>query len=69
MDRQYKKSLPYISSPLSNRGALYIYKAGPRREALAVNDVGESIYATPALAGGRLYVRTKESLYCFARKI
>jgi len=32
---------------------------------LAVNDPGEDIGATPALAGGRLYVRTRGAVYCF----
>ena len=34
---------------------------------LAVNDLREDIYATPAIAGGRLYVRTRGTLYCFGR--
>ncbi|MEZ6017604.1 MAG: PQQ-binding-like beta-propeller repeat protein [Planctomycetota bacterium] len=34
----------------------------------AVVDLGEDVYATPALAPGRVYVRTTEALYCFEAK-
>jgi hypothetical protein len=34
-------------------------------DALAVNDLQENIYATPALSDKRIYVRTLHSLYCF----
>jgi hypothetical protein len=30
-----------------------------------VNDLAEEIHATPALSDGRIYVRTRGSLYCF----
>jgi hypothetical protein len=32
---------------------------------LAVNDLGDEINATPALANGRLYIRTRDAVYCF----
>ena len=32
---------------------------------LAVNDLGEDAYATPAFADGRIYVRTVAALYAF----
>ena len=34
---------------------------------LVVNDLGENIYATPALADGRIYIRTTEALYAFGK--
>ena len=37
----------------------------PDVEVVAVNDLNESCYATPALADGKIYVRTSEALYCF----
>ena len=43
-------------------------KAGPQWELLGVNDLGDEIHATPALAGGRIYVRTRGTLYCFGAK-
>jgi hypothetical protein len=39
--------------------------AGARWQVLAVNDLGDEIHATPALSGGRIYVRTRYTLYSF----
>jgi outer membrane protein assembly factor BamB len=33
---------------------------------LAKNDMGEEILATPAIAGGRLFIRTRENLFCLS---
>jgi len=33
-----------------------------------VNDLGDGCKATPAMADGKLYIRTYGALYCFARK-
>ncbi len=66
----------YYSSPIASDGKIYVasetgkvavLKAGGDWEALAVNDLAEDIYATPALDGGRIYLRTAENLYCFER--
>jgi outer membrane protein assembly factor BamB len=64
----------YYSSPVgvdgkvymaSQEGKVVVLQAGGDWEILAVNDLGEEIYATPAVAGGRLYVRTRAALYAF----
>jgi len=64
----------YYASPVGADGKVYVtsqegkisvLKAGPEWEVMAVNDIGEDINATPALANGRLYVRTGEAVYCF----
>ena len=34
-------------------------------EVLVVNDLDSTCYATPALAQGRIYIRTAETLYAF----
>jgi hypothetical protein len=44
-----------------------VLKAGPDWETLAVNDLDDLCHATPALADGRIYVRTRSALYAFAR--
>lgn len=46
-------------------GAVTILKAGPDQEILSVNALDDECYATPAIADGRLYVRTRGMLYCF----
>jgi outer membrane protein assembly factor BamB len=51
---------------VSEAGKVAVVKAGGNDwEVLAVNDLGEECYATPAIAGGRIYVRTRSSLYSF----
>lgn len=52
----------------SVNGKVTVLKAGKEWEVLGVNDLGDEIHATPALAGGRIYVRTRGTLYCFAAK-
>jgi outer membrane protein assembly factor BamB len=49
----------------SESGKVSILNAGAALESLAVNDLGEAIYATPAISGGRLFIRTRSALYCF----
>jgi len=65
----------YYASPIAADGKLFlasvegkitVLKAGAQWEVLRVNDLGEEIHATPALAAGRIYVRTHGALYCFA---
>lgn len=53
---------------LSQAGKLSVLKAGPNWEVLALNDMDEECFATPAIADGRLYVRTRTTLYCFGKR-
>jgi len=52
----------------SEAGKITVLKAGAQWEVLAVNDLHEECYATPAIADGRLYIRTREALYAFGDK-
>jgi outer membrane protein assembly factor BamB len=65
----------YFASPVAGDGKVYfvsksgiatVLKAGPQQESLSVADLADEVAATPALADGRLYLRTRSSLYCFA---
>jgi outer membrane protein assembly factor BamB len=49
----------------SSEGKITVLKAAPEWEVLRVNDLGDEIHSTPALSGGRIYVRTHSLLYCF----
>jgi hypothetical protein len=64
----------YFASPVaadgkvflaSGEGKMTVLNAAPEWEVLQVSDLGEEIRATPALNDGRIYVRTRSSLYCF----
>jgi hypothetical protein len=52
----------------SVEGKVSVLKAGAEWQVLGVNDIGEPIHATPALAGGRIFVRTRGAMYCFGMK-
>jgi len=66
----------YYASPVAGDGKIYaqgengflvVLRQGPKLEVLAKNDMGDACVATPAIADGRLYVRTLKKLYCFAQ--
>ena len=52
----------------SEKGQVFVLPPGPTTEPLVVNDLGDGIYATPALVDGRIYLRTLNTLYCFGLK-
>ena len=48
-------------------GAVVVVAPGGHLTVTAVNDLAEDTYATPAIADGRVYVRTTQALYAFGR--
>lgn len=50
---------------LSERGTLSVVEAGAEWRVLSTAELGEACYATPAVGGDTLYVRTQEHLYAF----
>jgi outer membrane protein assembly factor BamB len=66
----------YFASPVGADGKVYLVSqdgtasvvdAKGEWEILAVNPLDDEVFATPAFAEGRMYVRTKSSLYAFGR--
>jgi outer membrane protein assembly factor BamB len=64
----------YYSSPVAADGKIYtvseegkvtVIKAGGDWQVLATNALNDSCHATPAIAGGKVYLRTQTTLYCF----
>jgi len=64
----------YYASPIGAAGRIYFFgepgkatviSAGSDWQSIAQHDFEEPIYATPALEGDRLYVRTNGALYCY----
>ncbi len=43
-----------------------VLRNAPDYEVLAMNDMGGSVVATPAIANGALFVRTRDKLLCIA---
>jgi outer membrane protein assembly factor BamB len=63
----------YYASPIAGDGKIFVTGENgfivvladtPELKILSKNDMGETIIATPAIADGRLYVRTLQKLYC-----
>ena len=48
----------------SEDGDTFIIKAGPKHEVIGTNSVGEPVYASPAIADGRIYIRGEKNIYC-----
>lgn len=48
----------------SEDGDTFIVKAGPKHEILGTNSIGEAVYASPAVADGRIFIRGEKNLYC-----
>ncbi|MFY9610028.1 MAG: PQQ-binding-like beta-propeller repeat protein [Blastocatellia bacterium] len=67
----------YFSSPVAaddkvfligQGGAVSVLKAAGDWQILTVNQIDDECFATPAIADGRIYVRTRSALYCFGNQ-
>ena len=52
----------------SEDGDSFVIKAGPVHEVLATNSVGEPVYASPAIANGRIFIRGERHLFAIGQK-
>jgi len=64
---------PIYAQPIYGDGKIYVIghdgqiavlSNGPEMTPLATNNMGEDCIATPAIADGRLYIRTRKKLFC-----
>ena len=65
----------YYASPVAGDGKIYfvskdgkatVIRKGADWEILAVNDLEDDTFATPAIFDNKLYLRTRGMLYCFS---
>jgi outer membrane protein assembly factor BamB len=77
MKRRLNNFGNYYASPVAGDGKVYVQgengfllvvKLGEEPEVLAKNDMGDSVVATPAIADGRIFVRTLNTIYCFSKE-
>jgi outer membrane protein assembly factor BamB len=54
---------------ISQDGTVSVVSAKGEWDVLAVNALGDEVFATPAIADGRIYIRTKGVLYCFGKPL
>jgi len=66
----------YFSSPVAADGKVFligqggqvsVLKAAGDWQVLAVNELDDEVFATPAIADGRIYIRTRSALYSFGK--
>jgi len=66
----------FMASPVAYQGKIllfsedgdtYVIQAGPTHQVLRTNPLGEPIYATPAVANGRVYIRAVGHLYAIGK--
>lgn len=67
----------YWASPVASDGKVYltsqackvsVLRAGAKWDVMRVNDLEDECYATPAIADGGLYIRTRNWLYFFRKQ-
>ncbi len=67
----------YYAQPVAGEGKIYfiskdgkvsVIRAGRSWEMVSSGDLDETVIASPAIAGSRIYVRSEETLYCFGAK-
>jgi len=54
---------------ISQDGTVSVVSAKGEWDVVAVNPLGDEVFATPAIADGRIYIRTKGMLYCFGKPL
>ena len=67
----------YYASPIAGDGKIYVtgengnivvLESGPKLKVLAKNDMGDSLVATPAIDDGKIFIRTRQKLFCVANQ-
>jgi outer membrane protein assembly factor BamB len=53
---------------VNTSGKVIVVKAGPQWDIVAVNDLGEDVESSPAIAGGSIFIRSKTALWCFGSR-
>ena len=66
------KAIPFTASPVayedkvlitSDEGETFVVKAGPKHEIIGTNSVGEAVFASPAIADGKIFIRGVNNLF------
>lgn len=67
----YRGNLVYGDGKIyvvGRQGIGQVVQAGKEFKLLATNDLKETVYASPAISNGRIYIRTWDNLYCIGAK-
>ena len=70
------KPATFVASPVAFEGKIlltsedgdtFVVRAGPTHEILQINSLGEPVFASIAISGGKLFIRGETNLYCIGR--
>jgi hypothetical protein len=53
---------------LNDDGVMNVIRPGPQFDRVARNELGERMYASPAISHGRMYLRGFQHLYCVGQR-
>ena len=53
---------------VNEKGSVFVYPAAKEFQLLARNELNETVFATPAVADGRLFIRGAKHLFCIGKK-
>jgi outer membrane protein assembly factor BamB len=53
---------------INEKGTVFVYPAAREFQLMAKNELNETVFATPAVADGRLYIRGAKHLFCIGTK-
>ena len=51
----------------NDEGVITVLKPGPKFETVAINAIGEKMYASPAISNGKIYLRGFQHLFCISK--
>jgi outer membrane protein assembly factor BamB len=75
--KRLSKTGPVTASPVAIDGKIlltnedgdtFVIESGLEHRELRVNSIGEPVYASLAIAGDSIYLRSQQNLYCIRRK-
>ncbi|MEI6141221.1 MAG: PQQ-binding-like beta-propeller repeat protein [Mariniphaga sp.] len=61
----YANGMVYMPN---DAGTVTVIKPGPKFEVISRNSIGETLFASPAISNGRIYLRGDKHLYCIGEK-
>jgi hypothetical protein len=74
---QVRMKGPFSGSPIiagnhlylvNEEGSTFVVSLGEKIELIATNEIKDTIQCTPAVSGGKIFLRSDSNLYCIGSK-
>jgi outer membrane protein assembly factor BamB len=53
---------------LNDKGVTHVVRPGQQYTVVATNELGEKCFASPAISGGQMFIRTEKHLVCIGKR-